>query len=115
MGSSISHIFTSQPCFRLMRFSLNCEMPSRNAGISVSLLSVCLATLMALFRDRELAVQVSKDRLTILIRETGTALLDPRFAVSAPNSLDEATSSQVVRAINKVRQGTHDIFVSIYF
>ena len=78
-------------------------MPTRNAGISISLLSVNLATLMALFRDRDLAVGVSKEHLGRLIQETGTALLDPRLVVSSENSLDEATSSQVVRAINKVR------------
>lgn len=90
-------------------------MPLRNAGISVSLLSVCLATLMALFRDNGLAVQVSKERLTLLIRETGTALLDPRFAASSQNSLDEATSSQVVRAINKVKLAFRFLFeVTIY-
>ena len=86
-----------------MRFSLECEVPSRSAGISVSLLSVCLATLMALFRDRDLAILVSKEHLTLLIRETGTALLDARLVVSSQgSSLDEATSTQVVRAINKV-------------
>lgn len=88
---------------RLMHFSLDCEVPSRSAGISVSLLSVCLATLMALFRDHDLAVKVSTERLVLLIRETGTALLDPRLVVSSQtSSLDEATSTQVVRAINKL-------------
>ena len=98
---------------RLMHFSLDCEMPTRNAGISVSLLSVCLATLMALFRDRELAVRVSKEHLVQLIQETGTALLDPRLVVSSENSLDEATSSQVVRAINKVSQKSIIFFISL--
>ncbi|CAB9516410.1 Cytoskeleton-associated protein 5 [Seminavis robusta] len=88
---------------RLMRFSLDCEAPTKSAGISVSLLSVCLATLMALFRDKEMAARASQDRLTLLIRETGTALLDPRLVVSnQASSLDEATSTQVVRAINKL-------------
>lgn len=98
-----------------MRFSLDCEAPSRSAGISVSLLSVCLATLMALFRDHDLAIRVSKEHLTLLIRETGTALLDPRLVVSSHcSSLDEATSTQVVRAINKVRRSisANVVFIS---
>jgi hypothetical protein len=58
---------------------------------------------MALFRDHDLAMKVSEERLTLLIRETGTALLDPRLVVSSQGySLDEATSTQVVRAINKL-------------
>lgn len=69
--------------------------------MSIPLLSVCLATLMALFRDNELSQKVSQDNLMLLIRQTGTALLDPRLATSSV--LDEATSSQMVRALNKVR------------
>jgi hypothetical protein len=73
-----------------------------NSLMSIPLLSVCLATLMALFRDHELSANVSQDNLTLLIRETGTALLDTRL--SSSSDLDEATASQMVRAINKVRQ-----------
>lgn len=69
--------------------------------MSVPLLSVCLATLMALFRDPALAARVTQDDLTLLIRETGTALLDPKL--SNASEMDEATGSQMVRAINKVR------------
>lgn len=86
----------------LLAFSLDCEMETRNSGISVSLLSVCLATLMALFRDRELAHKISTNHLKELIQETGTALLDSRLVASSGNSLDEATCTQVVRAINKL-------------
>lgn len=70
------------------------------AGMSIQLLSVCLATLMALFRDGELAFQVTQEDLMLLIRETTTALLDPRLVPGA-SELDDATSSQMVRAINK--------------
>lgn len=72
-----------------------------NTGMSIPLLSVCLATLMALFRDPDLAASVSQEELTMLIREAGTALLDSRLAASS--DLDEGTASQMVRAINKVR------------
>lgn len=69
--------------------------------MSIPLLSVCLATLMALFRDPDLSSIVSQEDLTLLIRETGCSLLDARLA--ATSDLDDATSSQMVRAINKVR------------
>jgi hypothetical protein len=77
-------------------YAFNCEFPENNAGMSIPLLSVALATLMALFRDPKLSRNVS--------REAGKALLDPRLAMSSHQSqLDESTSSQMVRAINKVR------------
>lgn len=69
--------------------------------MSIPLLSVCLATLMALFRDNELSPNVSQDNLMALVRQTGTALLDNRLGASSV--LDEATASQMVRALNKVR------------
>ena len=74
--------------------------------MSVPLLSVTLACLMALFRSEEFATRVMEDELVSLIRDAGKALLDPRLASSSsgPDSsqLDEATSTQMVRAINKV-------------
>lgn len=63
------------------------------------LLSLCLATLMALFRDVEFGSAVSTEELTLLLRETGVALLDPRLS---SDQLSEETGSQMVRAINKV-------------
>jgi hypothetical protein len=61
--------------------------------------------LMALFRDVQLAPFVSQDALIVLIRETGQCLLDSRLAVVATHvsGLDESTSSQMVRGMNKVR------------
>jgi hypothetical protein len=71
--------------------------------MSIPLLSVALATLMALFRDPRLSHNVTQDVLALLIREAGKALLDPRLAMSShhESQLDESTSSQMVRAINK--------------
>jgi len=63
------------------------------------LLSLCLATLMALFRDVEIGLTVSTEELTLLLREAGVALLDPRLS---SDQLSEETGSQMVRAINKV-------------
>lgn len=74
--------------------------------MSVPLLSVNLASLMAIFRSDDLATKVIVDDLTLLIREAGKALLDKRLASSSSASegskLDDATSTQMVRAINKV-------------
>lgn len=83
----------------VIRFSLDCLESSRTAGISIPLLSVSLASLMALFRCSDVASNVGVGDLTSLIRETGTILLDPRF--SAESSLDEATCAQMAKAINK--------------
>ena len=60
---------------------------------------------MAIFRSDDLATKVRVDDLTLLIREAGKALLDKRLANSSASEgpkLDEATSTQMVRAINKV-------------
>jgi len=93
--------------FSVVVFAFDCEFPENTAGMSIPLLSVALATLMALFRDTGLSQKVTQDALALLIREAGKALLDPRLAMSshhaATSQLDEATSSQMVRAINKVR------------
>lgn len=89
---------------RLIEFSFDCGIETVNEKMSIPLLSVCLATLMALFRDNELSHKVSQDNLTLLIRQTGTALLDNRLGTSSV--LDEATASQMVRALNKVRVPT---------
>jgi hypothetical protein len=93
---------------RLIRFGFYCHPKSLSAGMSVPLLSVNLASLMAIFRSSDLATLVNVDDLTILIKEAGTALLDPRLAQSpkqgeiALSQIDEATSTQMVRAINKL-------------
>ena len=86
----------------LVGFGFDCHEASSSGGISVPLLSVDLACLMALFRSDDLSKKVSEDVLTVLIREAGKALLDPRLASSSSSTLDEATSTQMVRAINKV-------------
>jgi hypothetical protein len=76
-----------------------------------SLLSV-EKSLMAIFQSNDLSKAVQVEDWTILIKEAGKALLDPRLAsLSAGGLLDEATTSmqmvraikKIVRAINKVR------------
>lgn len=102
----MSHVLFSEcaPNTPLLRsvigFSCDCGEPSVKAGMSIQLLSVCLAALIALFKDSELALQVSQEDLMLLIRETATALLDPRL-VQGQSELDDATCKQMVRAINK--------------
>jgi hypothetical protein len=89
----------------LIRFGFDCHPNSCNAGMSVPLLSVNLASLMAIFRSEDLSKMTEVEDLTILIKEAGKALLDPRLGSSGAGgvaALDEATSSQMVRAINKV-------------
>ena len=91
---------------RLIDFGFKCHHQHISSGLSVPLLSVNLASLMAIFRSNDLATLVNVDDLTILIKEAGKALLDPRLAASSkstdPSQLDEATSTQMVRAINKL-------------
>eukprot|EP00980_Cylindrotheca_fusiformis_P018775 scaffold6257_cov144-Cylindrotheca_fusiformis.AAC.1 len=86
--------------------SSSCHKLECSAGMSVPLLSVNLASLMAIFRSNDLATKVLVDDLTILIKEAGKALLDRRLASSSSTSvdskLDDATSTQMVRAINKL-------------
>ena len=86
---------------RLIGFTFCSGNKSVHSGIMLPLLSLCLATLMALFRDSDFASRVSPEELTLLVRETGTALLGPRL--SSLDHLSEEAGSQMVRAINKVR------------
>lgn len=74
------------------------------AGLLVNLLSVTLATLMAIFRDPNLAIAVPETSLTQLIREASLALLDSRLASSSfpSNGIDSTTATHLVRAINKL-------------
>ncbi|KAL3938720.1 MAG: hypothetical protein SGARI_001631 [Bacillariaceae sp.] len=93
---------------RVIGFGFHCHHPdTAEAGMSTALLSVNLAVLMAVFRSRDLATMINVDDLTILIKEAGTGLLDKRLASSSSTPsktkpLAEETSSQMVRAINKL-------------
>ena len=89
---------------RLICFGFDCHPKTVSAGMSVPLLSVNLAGLMAIFRSSDLASLVEIGDLTNLIKEAGTALLDPRLAQKSGDEgqIDEATSTQMVRAINKL-------------
>ena len=83
----------------MIALALHSGEKTSNGGILLPLLSLCLAALMALFRDVEFGPAVSTEELTLLLRETGVALLDPRLS---SDQLSEETGSQMIRAINKV-------------
>lgn len=72
---------------------------------------------MALFRDDEFSLVVSVEELSLLLRETGSALLDARL--NASDELNDDTRSQMVRAINKVITTTsvyiYDLFFEFHF
>ena len=93
LSACVNHIMS------VMAFSLECMDASNNSRISIPLLSVCLATLMALFRFPDVAGEIQVNNLTALIRETATILLDERF--SSNSELDDATCAQMAKAINK--------------
>lgn len=65
------------------------------------LLSLCLALLMALFKDTDTASKVSSQTLSNLIRHVAIALLDKRF--SSAEELSKTAGEQMGRALNKVR------------
>lgn len=76
-------------------FAFNCVDSITNADISVPLVSVTVATLMALVRDKYFETNVSQDDLVLLLRGTTTAMLDSRL------SENSGTSLQLVKAMNK--------------
>jgi len=98
----------------IIKVSFHHGDPEQNCGMCVPLLSVVLATLMSLFKDMNLVLSVSKDALVVLINETGRCLLDSRLAVTATHvsGLDESTSSQMVRGMNKVCTGSLQMIIS---
>lgn len=75
-------------------------------GLSVPLLSVSIAGLMAIFLDGKLASRVAPQSLSLVVYQGTAALLDKRLsATSTPESsgLDSSTQKKMVKAINKVR------------
>jgi hypothetical protein len=97
----------SQPILhRILDFGFRCGSPTNKDGLSVPLLSVSIAGLMAIFLDAKFASQISVKSLTAVIYYSTAALLDKRLSATAtPESygLDSSTSKKMVKAINKVR------------
>ena len=83
----------------LIGFAFAAGEPHVNCGIMFPIVSIALASLMALFRDGDAARKLSVEELTLLVRETGTALLDSRLS---SEELDEEAGLQMTKAVNKV-------------
>lgn len=89
----------------MLEFGFRCGTPTNRDGLSVPLLSVSIAGLMAIFLDGKLASQVVPQSLSLVIYQGTAALLDKRLSATAtPESsgLDSSTSKKMVKAINKV-------------
>ena len=91
-----SHLsITIENITNCVSFALDRVDSATNADISVPLLSVALATQMALVRDEDFATNVTQDDLVLLLRGITAALLDSRL------SGNSGTSFQLVKAMNK--------------
>ena len=98
----------TSPCIELLtntlEFGCRCGYPDRNSGMSIDLISLVLATIMAILREDTLSSQITQDALMLLIRQSAVVLLDPRLqaaVVVTDTSLDKLTREQIARAINK--------------
>jgi len=100
--------------YRVLAFGFKCGTPTNRQGLSVPLLSVSIAGLMAIFLDGKLASQVSPQSLSLVIYQGTASLLDRRLSATAsPESsgLDSSTSKKMVKAINKVSISFHFHFI----
>jgi len=95
----------------MLEFGFRCGSPSHAGGISIPLISVSIAGLMAIFIDTELSSRVSESALSITIRQASSSLLDHRLSAtsaSAEYGLDPSTCKKMVKAINKLAiQASH--------
>ena len=89
----------------MLDFGFQCGSPTHTTGISIPLISVSIAGLMAIFIDPVLARRVSESAVSIAIRQACSSLLDHRLSAtsaSAEYGLDPSTCKKMVKAINKV-------------
>ena len=96
-------IFVFADIFSVFQFGFKCGYSDHAEGMSIPLLSLTIAALMAVFLDQELAPLVSQSALTFVIRNATSGLLDPRLTSTHNGNLDELTCKKMVKAINKVR------------
>lgn len=90
----------------MLEFGFRCGSPSNRNALSVPLLSVSIAGLMAIFLDGKLACQVNPQSLSLVIYQGTASLLDRRLSATATqeiSGLDSSTLKKMVKAINKVR------------
>lgn len=98
--------FSFNVVYRVLDFGFKCGTPTHRDGLSVPLLSVSIAGLMAIFLDPPLAAQVNLSSLSIVIFQATASLLDRRLSSSSSaetSGLDASTCKKMVKAINKVR------------
>jgi len=90
---------------RVLEFGFRCGTPSNRNALSVPLLSVSIAGLMAIFLDAKFASNVTPQSLSLVIYQGTASLLDKRLSATATqesSGLDSSTSKKMVKAINKV-------------
>ncbi len=100
----------------MLEFGFRCGSPTNAAGISIPLISVSIAGLMAIFIDSELASRVSESAVSITIRQASSSLLDHRLSAtsaSADYGLDPSTCKKMVKAINKVSDLKFELLLQI--
>ena len=89
----------------MLEFGFRCGSPTHATGVSIPLISVSIAGLMAIFIDPDLSCLVSESAVSITIRQAASSLLDHRLSAtsaSADYGLDPSTCKKMVKAINKV-------------
>jgi hypothetical protein len=89
----------------VLDFGFKCNHSDQTAGLSIPLLSVGIAALMAIFLDMDLAAHVTQTSLIHVLREASKGLLDPRLNAASPTDfpdLDDATCKKMAKAMNKV-------------
>lgn len=103
----------------MLEFGFRCGSPTHATGISIPLISVSIAGLMAIFIDRDLASLVSESAVSMAIRQACSSLLDHRLSatsVSSDYGLDPTTCKKMVKAINKLAiQATQGVRRDISF
>lgn len=90
---------------KVLDFGFKCGTPTHRDGLSVPLLSVSIAGLMAIFLDPSLAAQVNLSSLSVVIFQATASLLDRRLSSSSSaetSGLDTSTCKKMVKAINKL-------------
>lgn len=90
----------------MLDFGFRCGSPTHATGISIPLISVSIAGLMAIFIDADLARKVSESAVSVSIRQACSSLLDHRLSATSSSmdfGLDPSTCRKMVKAINKVR------------
>lgn len=94
----------------MLEFGFRCGSPTHVAGISIPLISVSIAGLMAIFIDPDLSRKVSESAVSITIRQATSSLLDHRLSATSASidyGLDPSTCKKMVKAINKVSKNCH--------